>query len=119
MCRQSTVIPASNFVDELKHTVKDIGRSGRKAYYDAAGKPYVTCGKCNFHVNVDKASVSSPKPADADAAAPAAAAPVEGAPAAEGAPESAPAAVPGGAPAEGTYNGDNIVCPNCRNPIEN
>lgn len=126
VCRQSTVIPGSNFTDGLKHTVTGLKKGSKKAYLDAAGKPYITCNKCNTNVPVAASSVSK----HAQPSTPAhAAAEVKGSvpPAAEGAEMAGLHAAPGGASpaaapvahvqAEGTYNGEAMVCPSCRNPI--
>ena len=107
VCRQSTVIPSTNFVNSLKHTVKDVSKSGRKAYYDAAGKPYVTCNKCTFHVPVPANQVSKTGPA-----APAANIQAEGANP-EGGLSSPPPAGEGAA-----YNGESLICPSCKNPLD-
>jgi hypothetical protein len=107
VCRQSTVIPATNFADSLKHAAKDLKKSTQKVYYDVSGKPYLTCQKCQAHVAVDKSKVEAASPNAAAAAA------VEGGAGAEGGKGSAPPP----AQAEGSYNGEPVICTNCKNPI--
>jgi hypothetical protein len=46
VCRQSTIIPSSNFIDGMKHGVRDLSLSSRKMYYDVTSKRYVNCNKC-------------------------------------------------------------------------
>lgn len=112
VCRQSTVIPSSNFVDGLKHTVKDLSMSSKKVYYDISGKPYLTCGRCSAHVSVDKSKVQartpSPKAPAADSAG------VGSAPSPSGPEGGAPAPGGAGIQQEGTYSGEAVVCPNVR-----
>jgi len=119
VCRQSTVIPASNFTDSIKSNAKSAAQGTKKVYYDVSSKPYVTCGKCATHVTIEKKDV----------------APVSGkaAPVVEGeGVRSAPAAAAGSAPAsgnvspssaaqqagEGVFVGSTVICPSCKNPIE-
>jgi len=123
VCRQSTTIPSSNFVDGLKHTAKSVQQSSKKVYYDVANKPYISCNKCGAHVSIDKKDVAGAAPQ-----------PVQGMqrspppPQQEGAmspPPSGEGAAPGGAAAQQqqpeiqqpTYSGAPIMCPNCKNPV--
>ena len=93
-----------------------------QVYYDVAGKPYLTCGKCSAHVTIPKKDVG----AAAGAGAGAAAAGSPRAPVHEGeglgSPPAAGGAAPGGAPSaaapEGVYHGETVICPSCKNPIE-
>jgi hypothetical protein len=116
------VIPSSNFTDGLKHTAKGLSKGTKKAYYDAAGKPYLTCNKCNAHVPVAAGSVSKAAPSPMAAEGGKGSMPAESAEmvAPGGAPGAAPSSAAGGSvqAAEGTYNGEAIVCPSCKNPIE-
>lgn len=104
VCRQSTVIPGSNFTDSIKSGVKNVTQGSKKVYFDVAGKPYLTCGKCSAHVSIPKSHV-----AETAAAGPAADGEGLG---------SAPSASPASAAPEGVYNGGAIQCPSCKNPIE-
>lgn len=115
MCRQSTEIPASNFRDSVKSGVKNVTQGTKKVYFDVAGKPYLTCGKCAAHVSIPKQDVTQTAGAGAGAEA---GVQMAGQPAHDGEGRgSAPPSAPGGAP-EGTYNGGAIQCPSCKNPIE-
>jgi hypothetical protein len=68
VCRQSTVIPSSNFSDGLSHTVKTASRSSRKVYLDLANKPFITCPKCQHHVEIADKSKITAEPSAAPAA---------------------------------------------------
>jgi hypothetical protein len=111
------VIPSSNFSDGLKSSVKDLHQSTRKVYYDIGGKPYLTCSKCNSHVAIEKNKISQPQhqppPQPLQQGQSSIPPSVEG-----GAPGGAIASSPASSAPEGQYQGENIVCPNCKNPIE-
>jgi hypothetical protein len=102
-CRNSTAIPSTNFMDGLAATARDLSKSSRKIYYDIAGKPYLTCQKCNNHIKMPEGSV----PAQPQAAAqPGAGA--EGQPQPQPHPEqfASAAAI------------KNLTCPECKAPVE-
>jgi len=122
VCSQSTPIPSTNFMDGLVATARDIQQSSRKIYYDVSGKPYLTCGRCSFHVKLPE----RPAPqAGAGVGAGAGA----GAGVAEGqASVPPPAADAGGNGAEGQSSPppqyasvaqvNGLICPSCKNPLE-
>ena len=99
--------------------VCDLLRPRSQVYYDVAGKPYLTCGKCAAHVTVAKKDVKSG--AGGSPKAPVAEGQGLGSPPNAGA--EAAAAAPGGLQAppaahEGVYQGETVICPSCKNPIE-
>ena len=106
VCRQSTVIPTTNFYDGLKATTRDIAKSSNKVYMDVSGKSYVTCSRCGTHVplkspNAAGAAAGPVVPAAADGSG------AEGAPAAGAAPTAAQEA-----------EMKDLVCPSCKNKVE-
>jgi len=115
VCRQSTVIPSSNFSDSLKSGVKNVSQSSKKVYYDVANKPYITCGKCATHIPIEKKDI-----VPTGKAAPAAEGEGRGSPPAADAAAAAAAAPPASnSPRpEGVYHGVNVICPSCRNPVD-
>ena len=94
-----------------------------QVYYDVAGKPYLTCGKCSAHVTIAKKDVGAAAGAGAAAAGSPRAPVHEGEglgspPAAGGAGGAAPGGAPSAAAPEGVYHGETVICPSCKNPIE-
>ena len=105
VCRQSTVIPTTNFFDGLKATTRDIAKSSTKVYMDVAGKSYVTCSRCGTHVQL-----KSPNAAGA----------ASGGPVAPGGEGSGAEGVPGGAAPTAAQQAEmkDLVCPSCKNKVE-
>ena len=113
VCRQSTVIPTTNFFDGLKSTTRDLAKSGSKVYLDVAGKSYVTCSRCGTHVQLTAPAAPGEKGGEIKALHPAV-------PSADGA-----AAAPAGAEgqphvptAAQQAELKDLICPSCKNKIE-
>ena len=110
VCRQSTVIPTTNFFDGLKSTTRDLAKSGSKVYLDVAGKSYVTCSRCGSHVQLTAPPAAGVKGGEIKPLHPAVAG-VEGIATPPEGQAHAPTAAQQAELKE-------LVCPSCKNKIE-
>jgi len=107
VCRQSTVIPGSNFVDSLRANARDLSKSGTKVYLDMAGKAYVTCTRCNTNVRLPSPATATNTNASSTAAVVPPTEPV------------APSGEEAKAPSDlESAQIKQLVCPSCKNQIE-
>jgi hypothetical protein len=126
VCRQSTIIPSSNFIDGIKSTTREISESSRKVFYDVSGKPYVTCNRCQTNIALPKQVGSTTDATSAVAAgssgnssptnAGATSTDASQAPTEASATE---ASAPGSTLQVTHANTDTIICPNCKNQLSN
>ena len=118
VCRQSTVIPTTNFFDGLKATTRDLAKSSSKVYMDVAGKSYVTCSRCGTHVQLTSPAAPGEKGGEIKQQHPAVDAAASAAGAGGGA-EGQPHPEGGFAPtAAQQAEMKDLVCPSCKNKIE-
>ena len=113
MCRQSTVIPTTNFFDGLKATTRDLAKSSSKVYLDVSGKSYTTCARCGTHIALTAPHAPGEKGGEVKQAVPAVVGgPVGGA---EGQPHPEGGAAPTAAQQAELKE---LVCPSCKNKVE-
>ena len=115
VCRQSTVIPTTNFFDGLKATTRDLAKSSSKVYLDVSGKSYVTCARCGQHIPLTAPAAPGVKGGEVKATPPT----VAGGPAVDGGAEGQPHPEGGHAPtAAQQAELKELVCPACKNKVD-
>jgi hypothetical protein len=58
-CQKHTTIPSNKLLNDMRHGTHQLTESARKTYYDLADRPYVTCSKCSYTLELQNPSTNA------------------------------------------------------------